>query len=279
MPNRIIKESICSSEQVHQLKPDEEVLFYRLIVNCDDYGCIDSRPAIIRSKCYPLQADDITLEQIVARLKRLVEVGLVVVYVVEGAPYLKLATWERHQQIRAKRPRYPLLDDNSLILPADDITCNQLASTASNCASRAQNPNPIRIQSESNPNPNPNPNLQTGEDLFPEFWTAYPRKQDKGHAKKAWAKLKVDRPLLTIMLNSIVKAKESDQWVKDNGKFIPFPATWLHGEGWTDEYPENTGRRDNGSKPQGMPGNDSVGAIDEHITALEKKQKGEQHGA
>ena len=29
--------------------------------------------------------------------------------------------------------------------------------------------------------------------------------------------------------------KETDQWKKDNGQFIPYPATWLHQERWKDE--------------------------------------------
>ena len=36
MPNRILKESVCTSDSVNKLSWFEEVLFYRLIVNCDD---------------------------------------------------------------------------------------------------------------------------------------------------------------------------------------------------------------------------------------------------
>lgn len=31
-------------------------------------------------------------------------------------------------------------------------------------------------------------------------------------------------------------AKKCDQWRKDNGQFIPYPATWLNQERWEDEY-------------------------------------------
>ena len=49
MPNRIIKESICTSDTIDQLSPEEEIFFYRLIVNCDDYGRMDARPQILRA--------------------------------------------------------------------------------------------------------------------------------------------------------------------------------------------------------------------------------------
>ena len=38
MPNRIIKESICTSENIAALSMGAEVLFYHLIVKADDYG-------------------------------------------------------------------------------------------------------------------------------------------------------------------------------------------------------------------------------------------------
>ena len=29
--------------------------------------------------------------------------------------------------------------------------------------------------------------------------------------------------------------KQTEQWKKDNGKYVPYPATWLNQERWTDE--------------------------------------------
>lgn len=139
MPNRIIKESICSSETIDQLSWFEEVFFYRLIVNCDDYGRFDARPAILKARLFPLKS--VTEKQISDALNKLSTVGIVTVYEYDGRPYLQLVTWDKHQQIRAKRSKYPTPDD----------TCNQSKSDDIKCP---RNP----IQSESNPNPNPNPN-------------------------------------------------------------------------------------------------------------------------
>ena len=55
MPNRIIKESICRSEEIDSLSWFEEVLFYRLIVTCDDFGRYDGRTKIIKGSCFPLK--------------------------------------------------------------------------------------------------------------------------------------------------------------------------------------------------------------------------------
>lgn len=101
MPNRILKESICRSDTIDQLSWFEEVLFYRLIVACDDYGRFDGRPAIIRGTCFPLK--DITNKTIADALQKLTSVGLVREYYVQGRPYLHMATWGDHQQVRAKK--------------------------------------------------------------------------------------------------------------------------------------------------------------------------------
>ena len=146
MPNRILKESICTSDTIDQLKWDEEVFFYRLIVNCDDYGRFDGRPAIIKSRLYPLKMN-ITLANIEKYLDKLSTVGLVVRYISNGKPTLQLTTWDKHQQVRAKKSKYPAPEDGE-IMQSDNV-CNQLISNDCKCP---RNP----IQSESNPNPNPN---------------------------------------------------------------------------------------------------------------------------
>jgi hypothetical protein len=140
VPNRIIKESICASEEIDALTSDQEVFFYRLMVVVDDFGLMDARPAIIKAKCYPLKSIDINYIQVM--LSALQTLGLIRMYMVSGKPYLSITNWAKHQQIRAKRAKYPMPDQ------ADDSTCNQLISDAPVIQS-----NPI--QSESNPNPIP----------------------------------------------------------------------------------------------------------------------------
>ena len=66
MPNRIIKESICVSEQIDALSTVEEVTFYRLLVNCDDYGCFDAREKVVKSRLFPLR--DISIEEVRQRI-------------------------------------------------------------------------------------------------------------------------------------------------------------------------------------------------------------------
>lgn len=73
---------------------------------------------------------------------------------------------------------------------------------------------------------------------FLAFWAAYPRKVAKGTAYRAWAKLKPDPSLLKAILKAIEKQKRTEQWQRDGGQYIPYPATWLNARRWEDEVQE-----------------------------------------
>jgi hypothetical protein len=72
------------------------------------------------------------------------------------------------------------------------------------------------------------------EDMFPLFWECYPLKVKKPKALAAFLKLKPDRMLLDCMLEEIERQKQSRAWRKNNGQFIPHPATWLNNREWED---------------------------------------------
>jgi hypothetical protein len=128
MPNRIIKESICTSETIESLDSMTETFFYRIIVNCDDYGRMDARPAILRAKCFPLRVDKIKISEVEVWTKQLVAVGLLIIYSNQGKQYLQIPSWKEHQQIRAAKSKYPGLDDDGSILISDDTANNQVIS-------------------------------------------------------------------------------------------------------------------------------------------------------
>jgi len=71
---------------------------------------------------------------------------------------------------------------------------------------------------------------------FTEFWSEYPRKKSKGEAEKAWRVLKPDIELFDKIMDGLNRAKLSQEWAKNDGQFIPYPATWLRSRGWEDEY-------------------------------------------
>lgn len=73
------------------------------------------------------------------------------------------------------------------------------------------------------------------DDLFDEFWKAYPKRRNKLEAKKRFKSLKPTRKLLDEMLKAIAQQKNSRQWLKDGGDYIPYPQKWLREGGWQSE--------------------------------------------
>lgn len=145
MPNRILRESICTSDTVNQLTPFEETLFYRLIVKCDDYGIYDARTQVIKGACFPLR-ENVTLKNIENGLSKLSSVGLIDLYEYQGKPFLQLVTWGQYQTVRAKKSKYPQKNENCKSLQTPENNCKQLIT---NVPVIQSNPNTIR-----NPNTN-----------------------------------------------------------------------------------------------------------------------------
>lgn len=187
MGNRILKQSICTSDTIDALGAEEERLFYRLIVNADDYGRLDGRLPIIRAACFPLRTE-ITLEALEGWLAQLEAVGLVYRYAVDGRPYFQLVSWNAHQTVRNKRSRFPAPEDG-LSHPIESAPSRtQLHANEINCVS-----NPIQSESisesisESKKDPPPSADAAEAYSAdFGTFWTVYPLKAEKRAAWKQW---------------------------------------------------------------------------------------------
>ncbi len=80
---------------------------------------------------------------------------------------------------------------------------------------------------------------------FDIFWEKYPRKTSKQQAITAWKRIKPDGELVEEIMSSLERHKKSEQWIRDNGRYIPYPATWLNGRRWEDEITEV---KDNGTE-------------------------------
>lgn len=103
------------------------------------------------------------------------------------------------------------------------------------------------------------PRLKPTEDSegFRKFWLSYPRKIGKADARSAWIKWNCEA-FAQKVLGAVFTAKmNSPEWKKDNGFFIPHPATWLNREGWEDVY----------EQPSKQPPNDDPDGWREFLTS------------
>ena len=120
MPNRIVRDAILSSESVASLKWDEEVFYRRLMSIVDDYGRHEASPKLIRSRCYPLQTDDVSLDDIRRWLGASANAGLILLYAVDGKQYLEVCKFGQQVRSASKCPGPK----------SSDIACNHLLADA-----------------------------------------------------------------------------------------------------------------------------------------------------
>ena len=215
MPNRIIKESICTSEDVAKLSMGAEILFYHLMVKADDFGVYFGNEQIIKNTCFPLKSSEIKLKQVESWLNELVNAGLLFAYIAEdGKKYVQFTKWSKHQQIRAKKSKYPLYDS----------TCNQLISGDCNSCRNPIQSNPDEIQSES---------AQSADEIescFLALWDLYPKKAGKSAvSKKAKAELykagfEVVSAAIETYRAEIQRENRDMQYVKNGSTF--FNGAW-----------------------------------------------------
>lgn len=76
---------------------------------------------------------------------------------------------------------------------------------------------------------------------FKAFWDAYPVQANKVRAREEFAK--ADAPL-EVLLKAIETWKHTDQWNKEGGKYIPYPAKWLKERRWEDSPKVNMPKTD-----------------------------------
>lgn len=161
MPNRILKESICTSDSIDSLSWFEECLYYRLIVNCDDYGRFDGRTAVIKNRLFPLK-ENLTLKNVSEAIKNLASAGLIMPYECDCKPFLYLPSWNEHQNVRAKKSKYPEPKCQNKNVNTNDYKYMQMQAFVPVIQS---NPNPIRNQ---------NQNARVVSDSINQFVEAYP---------------------------------------------------------------------------------------------------------
>lgn len=102
------------------------------------------------------------------------------------------------------------------------IEYNTLSPTSPSCEKEAAKP--------------PERERQSG---FEMFWEAYPRKENRTAAIKAWNEAPKETVLqIPDILNAIERHKLSRQWTQDGGRYIPSPAKYISEQRWKDNLAE-----------------------------------------
>lgn len=113
MPNRVIRENLLDSEKFNELTPEDQMFFVRLMLVVDDFGKMDARPELLKSKCYPVSGVSPSLVSNMTDTCQ--SVGLIEVYEVGGKRFLRILNFG--QRLRIKRSKYPNPENNDRQTP------------------------------------------------------------------------------------------------------------------------------------------------------------------
>lgn len=224
--SRNIKPGLFKNEILGVADPILTLAFQGLWLLADREGRLEDRPLRIKAETFPYR-EGVDIE---AMLDWLQTEGFILRYQAVGKRYIQVLNFRRHQNphknetpseiptpseseavpnksefLPSESQALGLIPDSLNLIP-DSVTCSPSAS-------------------------------ESADDGFATFWKQYPKKVAKPQALKAWKKAKPFGHELADLMAALEKQKASAEWLKDGGRYIPHPATWLTGRRWEDEAP------------------------------------------
>jgi len=229
---RNIKPAFFDNDVLGDLEPLTRLLFIGLWCIADREGRLEDRPRKIKKAL--LGYDDVTVEEASGMLQQLADSGFIIRYQANEEDYIQIVNFSKHQNphMKEKASEIPPPPGFEAETSGKHHTSTRQA-PCKNGENEDETPDGEAPAAEES-----TPSLQ--EQRFAEFWTAYPLKKAKQTAWRAWSKIKPTAELFEKIMAAIDKSKRSEEWTKENGRFIPHPATWLNGGRWDDEMREVT---------------------------------------
>lgn len=228
---RTIKPEFFTSEDIVALSPYARLLYIALWCEADREGRMQWKPRTFKMRYLP--ADDVDVEALCAELA---DAGLVELY---GNGLAYIPKFGQHQHINPRETASSLPD------PHASSTRDPRVSTS---ASTVQAPSVTHREEGKGKEGDTRVTRASSVHGFPPgfetVWSEYPRKVGKDAAAKAFAKRKPDGALVETMVKAIRRQRDSEQWRKDGGQFIPHLSTWLNDGRWMDEIGSATPAND-----------------------------------
>lgn len=224
---RMFDKSVIRRDEFMEMPDSSQNLYFHLSMDADDDGFVDNWKTIMRMT--GKKEDDMKL-LIAKQFIIPFENGVMVIKHWRLNNYLRK---DRYVETKYLNEKSLLTIENneeySLGIPVVDTEENRVDK---NSIEEYSIEPPIIHQEEET-------EILTDIDLmFKNFWEDYPKKKSKQEAYKSFKKIKPSRELLNIILEKIKLFKLTEDWQKNDGQYIPYPATWLNQKRWEDEITE-----------------------------------------
>ena len=214
---RTIKPDFFTSADVVGLSPLARLLYISTWCEADKEGRLEWKPMTFKLRYFPGDNCDIN-----ALCNELIESKLIVLYG-DGLAYIP--TFRKHQHINPRESESSLPDPDA---KASKKHARPRVTDASARVDDAQGGREGKGREYKNP---PNPPGGDGFDRFWSEWPNGPRKVAKAQCAAKWERHDLEAEADAIVA-AVVAFKASAEWAKDNGAFIPMPATWLNKRRW-----------------------------------------------
>lgn len=217
---------------IGRLKSSELSAAEKLVL-CDVVTLSRERPCTMSNAAFA-ERFGISPRQITSHIKKLSDKGWIEIGGTQTKRYIKptektLKLWKKTSTLEENfygRKLLPTMEENFLnsrrnLLPKNKV--NKIENKSTRARERGEN-----AEKE-----------KRIEELFSQFYAAFPRKVAKKAAQKAFAKIKDAGSKLPAILQALEKQKAEYQrqhdFQRDGWRFFPHPATWLNREQWEDE--------------------------------------------
>lgn len=215
---RMFAKSIIDSDDFLDMPASAQCLYFHLSMRADDEGFVNSPKRIQKiANC----ADDDFKLLVYKHFIILFECGVCVI-----------KHWHIHNYLQSDRKKptnYPEL--KAMLVQKENKAYTLENGLDTECI---QNVSKLDAQYSIGKDRVSIGKARTDDARFLEFWQLYPKKAAKAQAEKSFEKINPDRELLDTILKAVEQQKKSKQWLKDEGQFIPMPATWLNQRRWED---------------------------------------------
>ncbi len=231
---RLISKSLGSSRKFYALgceggKLGEfcQLLFPLIVANSDDFGRMPGDAFTVKNLVFPSSPRHEA--EFDRALQALQTVGLIDRYRVSGVIYLQIQQFDAHQANLHKR--------TASRCPENPVTSGEVRPNLTEFnLTESKGTESKRTQSKRTTH-TPAVCASEGEDGFEQFWAVYPKRVKRKDAEKAWKKLNPSLALVGEIVEAAQRQSVWPSWVRDGGRYIPNPSTWLNAGSWGDELP------------------------------------------
>lgn len=206
---RTIKPEFFTSEDIVNLSALARLLYIALWCEADREGRMAWKPKTFKMRYFP--ADSCSIEKL---CDELLDANLVVQY----GGYAFIPAFHAHQHINPREAASQLPEPEIDALPTRAPRVSDVQVGREGKGREGD----TRVDADCQP------------DGFETVYKAYPKKVGKPAAQKAWKAAKIKADEIPAILADIENRSQSNDWLKNNGQFVPNPATYLNQRRWED---------------------------------------------